>query len=173
MPHPPSFSPKHTTKRSRKAKMEEVRASLPSVGDKTAVRSYSWSDIEALNTVLVENAESALQREAAVEGIKSDFASAMDRRRSVSSCLCQQRPSPLYFGIEKKKLMAFIKLFLYIFDETSNPFILIILLFSLCFQAHPQWRASSPTRATSQRLVCCEVVLWADHYSRRSSTIRE
>jgi hypothetical protein len=154
--------------------MEEVRASLPSVGDKTAVRSYSWSDIEALNTVLVENAESALQREAAVEGIKSDFASAMDRRRSVSSCLCQQRPSPLYFGTENFFFfMAFIKLFLYIFDETSNPFILIILLLSLCFQAHPQWRASSPTRATSRRLVCCEVVLWADHYCRRSSTIRE
>jgi len=70
---------------SRQAKMDQVRAALPSVENRVEVRSYSWTDIGALNEVLVENAASALKREAAVESIKADFAYAMDRRRRILS----------------------------------------------------------------------------------------
>lgn len=65
----------------RAASMREVRNKLPSPSDAAAVRAYGWQDVEALNGVLQETAASALKREAAVEAIKGDFASAMDRRR--------------------------------------------------------------------------------------------
>ena len=74
----------------RGAKMAEVRSNLPAVDDPTAVRGYSWADIEALNSVLSESAASARDREAAVESIKADFAAAMDRRR----CVCPVEPPP-------------------------------------------------------------------------------
>lgn len=65
----------------RAASMRDVRAKLPSSTDAAAVRAYSWRDVEELNDVLQDTAASALKREAAVETIKGDFASAMDRRR--------------------------------------------------------------------------------------------
>lgn len=67
----------------RATKMIDVKSQLPALDDLDAVRSYSWEDIDALKTTLMDMAESSLKREAAIETIKMDFADALQKRRKV------------------------------------------------------------------------------------------